>query len=161
MLAGLANRRLPENPPKIAVFRQLRFSSKFLFILAGLANPRLPRKPKICSFSSNALLVSFNFHAGRACQPSVARKPDIFLQFSSMQLLSRLCSCWPGLPTVGSPETQKYCRFSSNAILASFYVHAGRAYQPLVARKGKIICRFSSNAILVSFNVHAGRACQP
>jgi hypothetical protein len=117
----------------------MKFSSQFMFMLAGLAKPRLPGKPKLmCSFSSNAILVSFNVHAGRACQPSAARKPEKFCRFRPMRFSSRLrfmlaglanrrqpgnppkfavfrqcnsrlnlCSFWPGLQTVGCPETFK------------------------------------------------------
>jgi hypothetical protein len=75
MLAGLANRRQPEKPRKFAVFRQMQFLSRLMFMLAGLANRRLPGNFQInCRFSSNAILVSFNVHAGWACQPSTPRK---------------------------------------------------------------------------------------
>jgi hypothetical protein len=46
-----------------------------MFMLAGIANRRLPGKPKLmCRVSSNAILVSFNVQAGRACQTSAVRK---------------------------------------------------------------------------------------
>jgi hypothetical protein len=46
------------------------------------------------------------------------------------------------LPTVGSPESQNFLQFSSNAILVSFNIDAGRACQPSAARKAKKIWRF-------------------
>jgi hypothetical protein len=143
-LAGIANRRLPGKPRKFAVFSQMQFLSRFMFMLAGLANLRQAGKPKLmCRVSSNAILVSFYVHAGRACQPSPARKPEKCCSFRQMQFLSRLmsmlaglanprqpghlqincsffvkcnpclvsCSCWLGLPTYGSPESQKNVPF--------------------------------------------------
>jgi hypothetical protein len=90
-----------------------------------------------------------------------AGNPKIFAAFVKCNSCLVLFSCWLGLPTFGSPETHPNCRFSSDAILVSIYVHAGRACQPLAARELPKTLQFPSNAVLVSFNVHADRACQP
>ncbi len=53
-----------------------------MFMLAGIANRRLPGKPKLmCRVSSNEILVLFNVHAGRACQPSAPREHKYIVVF--------------------------------------------------------------------------------
>ncbi len=117
--------------------------SRLMFMLAGLANLRKAEKPKNVPFfvKCNSRLVYVQ--AGRACQPSAARKPEIFCSFRQMKFSSLfmfmlaglanlrqpgnpkifavfvkcdsrnlvLFSCWPGLPTVGSPESRQICSF--------------------------------------------------
>ncbi len=111
MLAGLANRRLL-GKLNFLQFRQMRFSSRLMFILAGLANPRLPGKPKNLRFSSNAILVWFNVHAGRAWQPSAGRKPPKIAVFRQIQFLFRLMFMLTGLANRRLPgNLQLNCRF--------------------------------------------------
>ncbi len=137
--------RKPEN---FCSFRQMQFSSQFMFMLAGLANLRQagnpPPPPKICSFRQTQFSSRFGFMAGWLGLPTVGC-PETQINYSFfVKCNSRLnlCLCWPGLPTLGCPETRKFLQFSSNAILVSFNVHAGRACQPSAPREHKYIAVF-------------------
>jgi hypothetical protein len=93
-----------------------------MFMLAGIANRRLPGNTNKLPF------------------------------FRQMQFSSRLMFMLAGLANPrlhGNPP--KIAVFSSNAILVSIYVHAGRPCQPSAARKAKHFCSFRQMQFLSRF----------
>jgi hypothetical protein len=114
----------------ICSFRQMQFLSRLMFMLAGLANRRQPGNPQT------------------------------IVVFGQMQFSSQLCSCWPGLPTFGRPETQNFCSFRQMQFLSRLMLMlAGLANlrQPGNSKIFAVFVKCDSRLV----NVHAGRACQP
>ncbi len=120
MLAGLANFRQPGKPRKFAVFRQMQFSFRFMFML-GLLN--------IGCLNQERLSSVFSF--GRSSQLSAAESPssdclfviDLFMSFNNEILNDNRTYQQPA--AVNCPVRHLHCLSKSSSWRHSFPIYNG------------------------------------